>query len=102
MNAFLVYIIFTRGSTIKRTVQVRRSVSGRVHSRGVSLRTVQLGGVASDGNIHFPLMTKGERFIKCGAQRHGSRGSNGHMGRMSDMTSVLHQSVFINVKGGYC
>jgi hypothetical protein len=24
-----------------------------------------LGGAASDGNIPFPLMTKGERFIRC-------------------------------------
>ena len=24
-----------------------------------------LGGGAPDGNIHFPLMTKGERFIIC-------------------------------------
>jgi hypothetical protein len=33
------------------------------------------------------------------AQRHGSRGSDGHRGSMSDMTSVLHQSVSINPKG---
>jgi hypothetical protein len=36
------------------------------------------------------------------AQRHGSRGSDGHRGSMSDMTSVLHQSVSINAKGGDC
>jgi hypothetical protein len=36
------------------------------------------------------------------AQRHVSRGSDGHRGSMSDMTSVLHQSVSINAKGGYC
>jgi hypothetical protein len=36
------------------------------------------------------------RFIRCRGQRHGSRGS------MSDMISVLHQSVAINAKGGYC
>jgi hypothetical protein len=29
-------------------------------------------------------------------------GSDGHMGSMSDMNSVLHQSVAINFKGGYC
>jgi hypothetical protein len=34
------------------------------------------------------------------AQRYGSRGSDGHRGSMSDMTSVLHQSVSINAKGG--
>jgi hypothetical protein len=32
---------------------------------------------------------------RCRGQRHGSRGS------MSDMTSILHQSVAINSKGGY-
>jgi hypothetical protein len=36
-------------------------------------RTVQSGGVAPDGKIPFPLMTKGERFIRCRGQRHGSR-----------------------------
>ena len=37
------------------TVHVGRSVLGRVES-----------GIASpDGNIPFPLMTKGERFIIC-------------------------------------
>jgi hypothetical protein len=36
------------------------------------------------------------RFIRCRGQRHGSRGS------MSDMISVLHQSVAINAKGGDC
>jgi hypothetical protein len=35
-------------------------------------------------------------------QRHGSRGSDGHRGSMSDMNSILHQSVSINAKGGYC
>jgi hypothetical protein len=42
-----------------RTVQVGGSVSGRVQSRGVSPRTIYLGGAASDGNIPFPLMKKG-------------------------------------------
>jgi hypothetical protein len=32
-------------------------------------RTVQSGGEAPDGKIPFPLMTKGERFIKCRGQR---------------------------------
>jgi hypothetical protein len=74
-------------------------------------RTVQSGGATPDGKIPLPLMTKGERFIKCrgqawfqrrrliryrGGQRHGSRGI------MSDMISVLHQSVAINAKGGDC
>jgi hypothetical protein len=38
--------------------------SGRVQIGGVSPRTVQLGGAALDGKIHFPLMTKGGRFIR--------------------------------------
>jgi hypothetical protein len=37
-------------------------------------RTVQSGGATPDGKIPFPLMTKGERFIRCRGQRHGSRG----------------------------
>jgi hypothetical protein len=94
LNAYLICLRFTRGSTIKRTVQVRRSISGRVQLGGVSPRTVQLGGASPNGKIHFPLMTKGERFIRCRlrerAQRHGSNRSDGHMGSMSDMNSVLH------------
>jgi hypothetical protein len=44
---------------------VRISVSGRDQSRGISPKTVQLGEAAMDGKIPFPLMTKGERFIRC-------------------------------------
>jgi hypothetical protein len=36
------------------------------------------------------------KFIRYRGQRHGSRGI------MSDMISVLHQSVAINAKGGDC
>jgi len=36
------------------------------------------------------------------AHRHVSRGSDGHMGSMSYMNLVLHQSVSINEKGGDC
>jgi hypothetical protein len=39
LNAYIICLRCTRGSTIKRTVQS--------------------GGEASDGNIPFPLMTKG-------------------------------------------
>jgi hypothetical protein len=35
------------------------------------------------------------------AHRHDSRGKDGHKGRMRVMNLVLHQSVSINVKGGY-
>ena len=37
-----------------------------------------------------------DKFIKYRGKRHGSRGG------MSDMISVLHQSVAINAKGGDC
>jgi hypothetical protein len=37
-------------------------------------RTVQLGGANPYGKIPLPLMIKGERFIRCRGQRHGSRG----------------------------
>jgi hypothetical protein len=55
MNAYLICIRCTRGSTINRTIQVGISVSGRV----------LLGGAAMDGKIPLPLVTKGERFIIC-------------------------------------
>ena len=38
----------------------------------------QLEGATPDGKIPFPLLTKGEKFIICRGQRHGSRGSVGH------------------------
>jgi hypothetical protein len=43
---------------------MRKNHKRMVHSRGVSL----------DGKIHLPLMTRGEIFIRCRGQRHGSRG----------------------------
>jgi hypothetical protein len=97
LNSYLICLIFTWGSTIKRIFQVRRSVSGRVQSGGVSPRTFQLGGATLDGNIPFSLMTKGGRFIICKGEWKGK----GKWGSMSDMTSILHQSVSINIKGGY-
>jgi hypothetical protein len=38
-------------------------------------RIVQSGGETPDRKIPFPLMTNGERFIRCRGKRHGSRGS---------------------------
>ena len=67
-----------------------------MYTRKHHKRTIQSGGAARDGKIPLPLMTKGERFIRCRGQRHGSRGI------MSDMISLLHQSVAINAKGGDC
>ena len=58
LNDYIICLRCTQGSTIKRTVQS--------------------GGAAPDGKIHFPLMTKGEIFIRCRGKRHGSRGRNGH------------------------
>jgi hypothetical protein len=97
-----------------------------MYMRNHHKKTVQSGGAAPDGKIHFPLMKKGEIFIRCRGRRHGSRerifircrgqryGSRGRrfirrkgkrdgsMGSMSDMISVLHQIVEINSKGGDC
>jgi hypothetical protein len=64
LNAYIICLRYTRGSTIKRTVQVGILVSRRVQSGGVSPPTVQLGGATPNGKIPFPLMTKGERFIR--------------------------------------
>ena len=58
LSAYLICLRCTQGSTIKRTIQ--------------------LGGAAPNGKIPFPLMTKGEIFIRCRGQRHDSRGRNGH------------------------
>jgi hypothetical protein len=44
-----------------------------MYTRKHHKRTVQSGGATPDGKIPFPLMTKGERFIRCRGQRHGSR-----------------------------
>jgi hypothetical protein len=55
LNDYLICIRCTRGSTINRTIQVGRIVSGRV----------MLEGSDPDGNIPFPLMTKGGGFIIC-------------------------------------
>jgi hypothetical protein len=45
-----------------------------MYTRKHHKRTVQSGGAAPDGKIPLPLMIKGERFIRCRGQRHGSRG----------------------------
>jgi hypothetical protein len=58
LNAYLIFLICTQGSIIKRTVQS--------------------GGATPNGKIPFPFMTKRERFIKCRGKRHDSRGRNGH------------------------
>ena len=44
-----------------------------MYTRKHHKRTVQSGGVSPDGKIPFPLMTKGEIFIKCRGQSYGSR-----------------------------
>jgi hypothetical protein len=88
LNVYLIRLRCTRGSTIKRTVQ--------------------LGGATPDGKIPLSLMTKGERFIRCKGHRHESRGSNGHkmqrteawfQGGMTDMTSVLHDMMVTRCRG---
>jgi hypothetical protein len=66
LNAYLICIRCTRGSTIKRTIQV-----------GILDELVR--GVDPNGKIPLPLMIKGERFMRCRGKRHGSRGSVGHI-----------------------
>jgi hypothetical protein len=67
-----------------------------MYTRKHHKRTVQSWGETPYGKIPFPLMTNEERFIRYKGQRHGSRGI------MSDIISILHQSVSINAKGGDC
>ena len=74
-----------------------------MYTRKHHKRKVQSGGEAPDGKIPLPLMKKGERFIRCRGQRHGSRESMSDMTSvLHDMISVLHQSISINAKGGGC
>ena len=58
LNAYLICLIFTRGRTIKRTLQVGRSVSGRVQLGGVSPRIVQLGGRRPEWKDTFSIDDK--------------------------------------------
>jgi hypothetical protein len=48
------------------------------------------------GGVDLSNAEERGKFIKYRGQRNGSKGS------MSDMISVLHQSVAINAKGGDC
>jgi hypothetical protein len=94
LNAYLICLRGTRGSTIKRTVQVGRSDDSVRGSNPEWKDTFAIDD--KGGEIYQMQRTEawfhGERWSqRC---RHGSRGS------MSDMISVLHQSVAINAKGG--
>jgi hypothetical protein len=96
LNAYLICLRCTRGSTIKRIVQVGRSDESVRGSRPEWKDTFAIDD--KGGEIYqmqrIEAWFQGERWSqRC---RHGSRGS------MSDMISVLHQSVSINAKGGYC
>jgi hypothetical protein len=83
----------------KEEILVGGVVSEIFQSGGAALRTVHLG------KLHFPLMSKGKRFIRCRIESYmlGER-EHRHVsgGSMSEMTSVMHQSVDINSKGGDC
>jgi hypothetical protein len=107
LNAYLICLRCTRGSKIKRIVQV-----------GILDESVR--GIRPEWKDTFVIDDKGAEIYQmqrteawfqgeCWSQRcrHGSRGRVGHRdagmvprGGMSDMISVLHQSVAINVKGG--
>jgi hypothetical protein len=58
LNDYIICLRSTQGSTINRIVQS--------------------GGETLDGKMTLTLMTKGERFIRCRRQKHGSRGRNSH------------------------
>jgi hypothetical protein len=62
-----------------------------MYTRKHHKRTVQSGGATPDGKIHLPLMTKGERFIRCKGQRHGSRGA--------DLSDAEDRGKFIRYRG---
>jgi hypothetical protein len=75
LNAYLICLRCTRGSTI----------------RGQSVR-----GSSPEWKDTFAIDDKGGEIYQMQRTEHGFRGS------MSDMISVLHQSVAINAKGGDC
>ena len=62
---------------------------------GEALLDVEDRGMVPWGEDLSDVEDKG-KFIRYGGQMHGSRGI------MSDMISLLHQSVAINAKGGDC
>ncbi len=49
-----------------------------MYTRKHHKRIVQSGGAAPDGKIPFPLMTKGEIFIRCRGKRCDSSRRNGN------------------------
>jgi hypothetical protein len=81
LNAYLICLICTRGSTIKRTIQVGRSDES---VRGRSPRWKDTFSIDDKGGeIYHMQRTKawfqGECWShRCRGQRHGSRGSIGH------------------------
>jgi hypothetical protein len=71
--------------------------------RGSIPKDISVRGSSPRWKYTFSIDDKGgEIYQMQSTQRHGSRGRDGHRGSMSDMTSVLHQSVSINAKGGDC
>jgi hypothetical protein len=97
MNDYLICLRCTRGSTIKRTVQVGRSDDS---FRGSILGWKDTFAIDDKGGEIYQMHKieawfQGESWsYRCKGQRHGSGAS------MSDMISILHQSVSINAKGG--
>jgi hypothetical protein len=99
LNAYLICLRCTRGSTIRG--QFSQGEQPRMErylchwwQRGRDLLDAEDRGMVP-GGVDLSDAEEG-KFIRYRGQRHGSRGS------MSDMISVLHQSVAINAKGGDC
>jgi hypothetical protein len=58
-----------------------------------------------EGKLPFSLNVKGGEITHMHAEKaqiHDSKGSDGNRRIMSVMTSIFHQSVSINAKGGNC
>jgi hypothetical protein len=58
-----------------------------MYTRKHHKRTIQSGGATPDGKIPFPLMTKGERFIRCRGEMHGYMRKIYHMHRTEENVS---------------
>ena len=100
LNAYLICLRFTRGITIRgqfsqgEQPQMERYLC-HWWQRGRDLSDAKDRGMVPGGEDLSDTEDKG-KFIRYRGQRHGSKGS------MSDMISILHQSVAINDNGGDC
>jgi hypothetical protein len=64
LNAYIIFIIFTQGTTINKTIQVGGAFSGRFRSGRVAPEDNSIRGRNLGWEVTFSIDVKGERFIK--------------------------------------